>query len=271
MSCTWSHAVKCGLELSNRSSIPSRTRDDTLNWAWATQCSAAYLTRGDPLASLLPACSSSWSNVARQACAMRVCAGSRSLWNRETSPCGDCARQEDVRNSFTEKWENCTTWESSQGMIVIKLEQVDSMACSWSSHRQSSFNVGRPPEDAVKSNTSSSASSSTRSDRTATVRHCNRRCALSFWAWFIPFNIRSYVSSSVSGNSFRYWRRFGGKQCCSTSNWQNTHRNLYGDVRTYNTHIPSGLSVSVSITRFLSSALHLIIAVLGASLTMLRT
>ena len=41
----------------------------------------------------------------------------------------------------------------------------------------------------------------------------------------------NHVSSRVSGNSFRYWRRFGGKQCCSASNWQNTHRNLYDNVR----------------------------------------
>ena len=34
-------------------------------------------------------------------------------------------------------------------------------------------------------------------------------------------------------------------------------------------HIPSALSVSVSITRFLSSALHLLIAVLGDELTTL--
>ena len=181
MSWIRSHAAKCGLEPSNRSSIPSRMRDDTfLNWAWSTQCSAAYSTRGDPLASLFPACSSSRSSVARHACAMRVCAGSGSIRNREISPCGDRARRDDVRNSFTEKCENCTTRESSRGMMVIKLEQVESMASSSSSHRQSSFSVGIPPEDSVKSNASSSASSSTRSGRTATVRHCNRRCALSF-------------------------------------------------------------------------------------------
>ena len=162
--------------------------------------------------------------------------------------------------------------------MVIKLEQVDSTASSSSFHRQSSFNVGIPRElDASKSNASSSASSSTRSGRTATVRHCNRRCALSFCALFIPFNIRSYVSSRVSGNSFRYWRMFGGMQCCSASNWQNTHLNLYATVShdvsfiSRCSHMPSALSVSVSITRFLSSALHLLIAVLGDELTMFRT
>ena len=173
--------MKYGFELSNKSSIPSRTHDDTSsNRAWSTQCLAAYLTRGGPLASLFSACTSSRSSVARHACAMRVCAGSRSIRNREISPCGDRARRDDVRNSFTEKCENCTTRESSRGMMVIKLEQVESTASSSSSRRQSSFNVGIPLEDSVKSNASSSASSSTRSGRTATVRHCNRRCALSF-------------------------------------------------------------------------------------------
>ena len=37
------------------------------------------------------------------------------------------------------------------------------------------------------------------------------------------------------------------------------------------THIPSALSVSVSITIFLSSALHLLIAELGDEFTMFRT
>ena len=208
---------------------------------------------------------------------MTVCAGSRSIRNRETSPYSDSARREDVRYSFTEKCENCTTRDLPWGTIVIKLEQVDSTASSSSSHRQSSFSVGIPPSvDAWKSNANNSASSSTRSGRAATVRHCNRRCALSFWALFIPFNIRSYVSSRVSGNSFRYWRRFGGKQCRSASNWQNTHLNLHDRIRNRDMiarrpYIPSALSVSVSITRFLSSALHLLIAVLGDELTTFRT
>ena len=184
------------------------------------------------MTSLLLPCSSNRSSVARHACAMTVCASSRSIRNRETSPCGDRTRREDVRYSFTEKCENCTIRESSPGMMVIKLEQVESTASSWLSHLQSSLNFGIPPElDAWNSNASSSASSSTRSGRTATARHCNRRCASSFWALLIPFNIRSYVSSKVSGNSLRYWRRFGGKQCCSASNWQNTHLNLNNNVR----------------------------------------
>src|SRR6266702_6484298 len=125
MSCTRSHAAKCGLELSNRSSIPSRTRDDTFsNCAWSTQCRAAYSTRGNPLEPLLPACSSSWRSVPRHACARIVCAGLRSIRNHETSPC-DRARRGDVRYSVTEKCENCTTRDSPLGTMAIKLEHVE--------------------------------------------------------------------------------------------------------------------------------------------------
>src|SRR6266702_326068 len=58
---------------------------------------------------------------------------------------------------------------------MIKLEQVDSKACSSSPHRQSwltSEYLRRSRRN--QSNASSSASSSTRSGRTATTRYCNR-------------------------------------------------------------------------------------------------
>src|ERR1700761_138801 len=94
----------------------------------------------------------------------------------------------------------------------------------------------------------------------------------------MPFNICSYVSSKLSGNSLRNWRRFGGKQCRSVSNWQNTHLNLYNNVRNQCKfrvvlfpYIPSALSVSASMTRVLSLSLHLFIAILGDKLTTFRT
>src|SRR6266702_6155685 len=110
-----------------------------------------------------------------------------------------------------------------------KLEQADSTASSWSSHRQSAINFGIPP--ALKSNVSTSASSSTRSGRLATARHCKSRYACSRFALLIPFRIRLYFSSSDLGNSSRVRRRLVGKQCRRTSNWQKTHRNLFKNLR----------------------------------------
>jgi hypothetical protein len=46
----------------------------------------------------------------------------------------------------------------------------------------------------------------------------------------MSFKIRSYVSSSVSGNSLSICRTLGAKQCRSASSWQNAHRNLLGPV-----------------------------------------
>src|SRR6266702_6240613 len=115
-----------------------------------------------------------------------------------------------------------------------KLEQADSTASSWSSHRQSVINFGITP--VLKSNASSSASSSTRSGRLATARHCKSRYAYSRFALLISFRIRLYVSSNVLGNSLRIRRRLVGKQCRRTSNWQKTHRNLFRNIRQRRDH-----------------------------------
>src|ERR1700761_4651207 len=114
-------------------------------------------------------------------------------------------------------------------MMETKLEQADSTASSGSSQRQSAINVGVLP--ALKSNASTSASSSTRSGRLATARHCKSRYACSPFALLISFRIRLYVSSSDLGSSSRIRRRLVGKQCRRTSNWQKTHRNLFETIR----------------------------------------
>jgi hypothetical protein len=104
----------------------------------------------------------------------------------------------------------------------------------------------------VKSNASTSASSSTRSGRSATVRHCKSRYACTQFALLISLRIRLYVSSSDFGNSSRVRRRLAGKQCRRTSNWQKTHRNLCEGVRQRDDHDESNaltfhpLSLSVS-------------------------
>ena len=110
-----------------------------------------------------------------------------------------------------------------------KLEQADSTASSLSSQRQPVFKFGIPP--VVKSNASTSASSSTRSGLSATARHCKSRYACSRFALFISFRMRLYVSSSDFGNSRSVRRRFAGKQCRRTSNWQKTHWNLQESMR----------------------------------------
>src|SRR6266702_3165527 len=139
------------------------------------------------------------------------------------------ASRSDTRNSFTEKCENCTTRVPFSMITETKLEQADSTASSWSSHRQSAINLGIPP--VLKSNASSSASSSTRSGRVATARHCKSRYACSRFALLISFRIRLYVSSNDLGNSSRIRRRLVGKQCRRTSNWQKTQRNLFQNIR----------------------------------------
>src|SRR6266581_6682551 len=139
------------------------------------------------------------------------------------------ARRSDIRNSFTEKCENCTTRVPLLMITETRLEQADSTASSWSSHRQSAINFGIPP--VLKSNARTSASSSTRSGRLATARHCKSRYACSPFTLLISFRIRLYVSSSDLGNSSRVRRRLVGKQCRRTSNWQKTHRNLFENIR----------------------------------------
>src|SRR6266702_113808 len=123
--------------------------------------------------------------------------------------------------------------EPSLLITEIKLEQADSTASSWSSQRQSVINFGIAP---VKSNASTSASSSTRSGRVATTRHCKSRYACSWFAILISFRIRLYVSSSDLGKSSRIQRRLVGKQCRRTSNWQKTHRNLFEYIRQWYGH-----------------------------------
>src|SRR6266702_1043335 len=116
-------------------------------------------------------------------------------------------------------------------MTDTKLEHADGTASSWSSQRQSVFNFGTSPSPALNSNASTSASSSTRSGRAATARHCNSRYAYCRLALVIPFRMRSYVSSRDLGNSSMIRRTLVGKQCRRTSNWQKTHRNLCENIR----------------------------------------
>ena len=115
-SCNRIHAEKWGLLASKSCSIPPCTRDETLSTrACAIQCSAAYPERGKLLQSLSAdsdpsSLSPEDSRVPRQACARRVCASSGEICRWETSP-PDVASRYEVRNSFTEKCENCTTRE----------------------------------------------------------------------------------------------------------------------------------------------------------------
>ena len=116
--------------------------------------------------------------------------------------------------------------------MVIKLEQDNRSACSWSSHRQSGFSLGIPSEPS-RSTARTSASSSTRSGRVAATRHCNKRRELSLFGFLISRSTRSYVSSNDSGNAPSVRRRLDGKQCCRVSSWQNTQRNLLDKLNKY--------------------------------------
>ena len=117
-----------------------------------------------------------------------------------------------------------------------------------------------------------SASSSTRSGREAAATHWKNWCAHSQFCWPISSNIRSYVSSSVSGNSSRARRMRCRRQCRRYSSWQNAHRNLHhrrkrvlrwtGKSLSY---IPSAFLVSTSMTSSLSALLHA--RILGSELT----
>jgi hypothetical protein len=122
------------------------------------------------------------------------------------------ARRFDVKYSFTEKCENWITSEPyTSSTMASRLEHVDRTACLGSSSRQSSRNVG---VDAVsKSNARNSASSSTRSGREAAATHWNSLCAYFQLRLPISSNVRSYVSSSVSGNSSRARRMRCRRQC----------------------------------------------------------
>src|SRR6266851_3132757 len=111
------------------------------------------------------------------------------------------AKREDVKNSFTEKCENCIAEELSTLTTASKVEHVDSTASRGSSKRQSSRNSGIGP--ALKSNARNSASSSTRNGRGATETHKRSRRANSQFVSLISRNERSYVPSSDPGNSSR--------------------------------------------------------------------
>src|ERR1700761_1252496 len=55
--------------------------------------------------------------------------------------------------------------------------------------------------------------------------------------------MRLYVSSSDFGNSRSVRRRFAGKQCRRTSNWQKTHRNLIESMTQRYDHDESKMSL----------------------------
>src|SRR5579863_10386736 len=135
------------------------------------------------------------------------------------------ARRVDIRNSFTEKCENCTTWEPSTSTTASKLEQVDNRASSGSTGRQQGRIVGISL--ALKSNARNSASSLTRRGWDATATHWKIRCANSLFASLISCNVRSYVPSKLSGNPSKACRIHEGRERRRKSNWQNTQRNLY--------------------------------------------
>lgn len=74
-----------------------------------------------------------------------------------------------MRNSLTEKCENCTTRDPSISVIVIRLEHVLRMASSGSFGRQPGSTMGAALVSRLT--TMASASSSARRGRTETVRH----------------------------------------------------------------------------------------------------
>jgi len=184
--------------------------DTSWNRAWPTQRNAAYLARANRFRSSLVIFSSMCSRTPRQARATMVCASVIETWNREMVSF-DSARRFDVRYSFTEKCANWMTDDPSTSTIASRLEHVDRTAYAGSSSRQSSRSVG--VESVSKSNARNSASSSTRSGREAAATHWKSLCAYSQFCLPISSNVRSYVSSSVSGNSSRARRIRCRRQC----------------------------------------------------------
>jgi hypothetical protein len=140
----------------------------------------------------------------------------------------------DVKYSLTEKCENCITAEPLILTTAIKLEQVDSTISLGFSGRQFSSNVRLPPSSDL--NVRNPASSSTRSGCRATTIHWKSRRAYSQLSSSMSSNVRSYVSSNVSGSSSRARRIRGGRQRRNLSNWQNAHLNLYDDVNEIEGH-----------------------------------
>jgi hypothetical protein len=97
----------------------------------------------------------------RQARAIGVSESSMTMWYWEISFV-DVARRSDstYSESFAEKCENWTTGDSRAGTMVIRLEHVESAACSCMVF-QFTFNLGNPPFAASNSKARSFASSAT--------------------------------------------------------------------------------------------------------------
>ena len=151
------------------------------------------------------------------------------MWYRDTLLDSAMASRFEVKNSFTEKCENCTTGEPSTSTTAMRLEQAESTASSVYSGRQPFIRSGVVSDSNRIARTS--ASSSIRRGRKETTSHRNRRCACFHFSSGISNNVRSYVSSSVVGSSFRICRMLEGKHRRSVSNWQNTHLNLNYSMR----------------------------------------
>ena len=143
--------------------------------------------------------------------------------------------------------------------MITKLEHADITATSGSFQRQFECSFGVPSE--LKSIVRISASSSTRSGRTAAARQYRNRRAYPWIGFLISLSIRSYGSTRLSGNSFRICGMSDGRLFCRTSSWQNAQLNLIHILRfAYKQmkypYIPSTLSSSIVIARSLSSSRH---------------
>ena len=138
------------------------------------------------------------------------------------------ASRSEVKNSLTEKCENCTIWWPALSTTAMRLEHADITASSVFSGRQSGLNIGV----AVAPNRTAkiSASSSTRRGRMETVRHRRSRWVYSRFSLSTPNSVCSYVSSKLSGRSSSTLRMLAGKVRHSLSIWQTTHRNLQDHV-----------------------------------------
>jgi hypothetical protein len=147
-------------------------------------------------------------------------------------------------------------------MMVSKPGQVASKTYSRSSGRQLVSNLGSGP--ASKSKARNSASSSTTRGRKDTRTHCKIRWAHSLMLSWISCKVRSYVQSSVAGNSSREREIRRGGQARRISNWQATKLNLYcvyqrssSCIPVLMPYIPSAFCGSVSMTMALSCTRHL--------------
>jgi len=134
------------------------------------------------------------------------------------------AKQEDIKNFFTEKCKNCMTGESPMLTRESNVEHVDSMASRGSSRRQSSRSFGIGPT--LKSNVRNSASSLTHSGWETVAMHSKSHQANSQFASLISCNVCPYISLSVLGNLFRAYWTHPGRHLLRKSSWQYTHLNL---------------------------------------------